>query len=93
MNPITKIYKERREEFEKTKFAKGGGSCFECCDYEGMRGQLLSSQKSDILAVLEAVEGWEKQQKWDIGIKEFRDNLSQLISEAKAEINEEKSNA
>ena len=24
------------EEFENTQFAKEGGSCFECCDYEGM---------------------------------------------------------
>ncbi len=27
---------EWEKEFENTTFAKGGGSCFECCDYEGM---------------------------------------------------------
>lgn len=30
------------KEFKKTKFAKGGGVCFECCDYEGMYDDLLS---------------------------------------------------
>lgn len=36
--------KEKIEkEFEKTKFAKGGGSCFECCDYEEMYDDLLES--------------------------------------------------
>ena len=35
--------KERAEkEFLKTKFAKNGGLCFECCDYECMYSQLLS---------------------------------------------------
>ena len=28
--------------FEETKFAKGGGSCFECSDYEGMYVDLKS---------------------------------------------------
>ena len=30
------------EEFKGTKFAKEGGSCFECCDYEGMYVELKS---------------------------------------------------
>ena len=29
-------------EFKGTKFAKEGGSCFECCDYEGMYVELKS---------------------------------------------------
>jgi hypothetical protein len=27
-------------QFDKTAFAKSGGSCFECCDYEGMYREL-----------------------------------------------------
>lgn len=30
------------KEFANTKFARGGGACFECCDYEGMYTDLLS---------------------------------------------------
>ena len=30
------------QEFHKTKFAREGGSCFECCDYEGMMEDLKS---------------------------------------------------
>ena len=32
--------KEIEERYKKTKFAKGGGSCFECCDYEEMDTEL-----------------------------------------------------
>lgn len=35
------IDSEWEEKFKFTKFAKGGGSCFECCDYEGMYADLL----------------------------------------------------
>lgn len=30
------------KEFANTKFARGGGACFECCDYEGIYTDLLS---------------------------------------------------
>jgi hypothetical protein len=35
-----------KEEFDKTKFAKNGGSCFECCDYEEMKKDLQYLIKS-----------------------------------------------
>jgi len=28
------------KEFKNTKFAKEGGSCWECCDYESMYSEL-----------------------------------------------------
>ena len=35
-------YKDSDKRLAKTKFAKGGGSCFECCDYESMYSELES---------------------------------------------------
>ena len=36
-----KINQQLKDKFAHTKFAKEGGSCFECCDYEGMYDDLL----------------------------------------------------
>ena len=36
MKPTKQIIEEMEKKFRGTKFAKGGGLCFECCDYEGM---------------------------------------------------------
>jgi len=38
MKTSTKI----SNKFDETKFAKSGGSCFECCNYEEMYGELKS---------------------------------------------------
>jgi hypothetical protein len=35
-------YKDSDKRLAKTKFAKSGGSCFECCDYESMYSELKS---------------------------------------------------
>jgi hypothetical protein len=39
-----------REKFRNTKFAKGGGACFECCDYEAMYSELEALFASEIAA-------------------------------------------
>ena len=39
---INQILDEQMKEFDETKFSKGGGACFECCDYEGMYMELKS---------------------------------------------------
>jgi len=51
-------YKKEKWEkgFEKTKFAKGGGCCFECCDYEGMYNDL----KDFIRQLLETAKQQER---------------------------------
>lgn len=41
-NQQPKNLSEVIEEFEKTKFATGGGVAFECSDYEGMHVELKS---------------------------------------------------
>jgi len=43
------------ESFEKTKFAKGGGTCFECCDYEGMYTELKELYKTFATRIVEEV--------------------------------------
>ena len=40
--------KEIEERYKKTKFAKGGGSCFECCDYEEMDIELREFVQEEI---------------------------------------------
>lgn len=42
LNILDQHNKDMEREFEETLFAKGGGSCFECCDYEGMYNDLKS---------------------------------------------------
>ena len=39
LDPVSEAIEK---EFANTKFARGGGACFECCDYEGMYTDLLS---------------------------------------------------
>ena len=39
-----------KERFKKTKFAKGGGSSFECSDYEGMCSDLLDFISQELKA-------------------------------------------
>ena len=46
--------------FDETKFAKEGGSCFECCDYEGMYLDLKSFLHSEIEKLLEEIPLEEK---------------------------------
>ena len=43
---------ELRKRFESTKFAKEGGSCFECCDYEAM----LEEQWAFLISEIEQAE-------------------------------------
>ncbi len=61
MNPLQTFEEETKAEFAKTLFAKGGGSCFECCDYEGMYSDLqffiAASHTRLIEKVIEMVEG------------------------------------
>ena len=40
--------KEIKERYKKTKFAKGGGSCFECCDYEEMDTEIREFVQKEI---------------------------------------------
>ena len=47
--------KDFDKEFSKTKFAKNGGSCFECCDYEEMYDELKSFFHSQLEKILEDV--------------------------------------
>jgi len=42
------------KEFRNTKFAKGGGLCFECCDYEGMWDDLEDFIRSYTRTLLES---------------------------------------
>ena len=44
------------EEFKKTKFAKEGGSCFECCDYEEMYNGLKAFFRQKFIEAFEEVE-------------------------------------
>lgn len=52
---LYEIHKEGGKEFENTKFSKGGGSCFECCDYENMYIELKSHNTKREIALLEGV--------------------------------------
>jgi hypothetical protein len=45
---LEQILDELMEEFDKTKFATGGGSSFECSDYEGKYIELKDFIKSQI---------------------------------------------
>ena len=54
MTPL-KTMKDFDKEFSKTKFAKNGGSCFECCDYEEMYDELKSFFHSQLEKILEDV--------------------------------------
>ena len=57
MKTLQAIIDEANKEFEDTKFAKGGGSSFECSDYEGMYDDLKSFLTQQItIAVEEALE-------------------------------------
>jgi len=47
--------KDFDKEFSKTKFAKNGGSCFECCDYEEMYDELKQFFHSKLEKILEEV--------------------------------------
>lgn len=46
--PAPDAWADIEEEFNKTKFAKGGGSSFECSDYEGMDTELRAFLKKHI---------------------------------------------
>ena len=50
-----KTMKDFDKEFSKTKFAKNGGSCFECCDYEEMYDELKQFFNSKLEKILEDV--------------------------------------
>jgi hypothetical protein len=52
---LTQLQKHARERFGYTKFAKGGGACFECLDYEGMYGDLETFLDSEIRIAVESV--------------------------------------
>ena len=43
------------EEFKKTIFAKSGGTCFECCDYEAMYSDLEKFISDSLDSYLESV--------------------------------------
>ncbi len=69
MNPITTAYKKRKEEFEE-KFIDSvknlnGGIAYTELKYGEQTDvdELLASQKSDILAVIEGVEKWAEKNK------------------------------
>ena len=53
--PNLKTMKDFDKEFSKTKFAKNGGSCFECCDYEEMYDELKQFFHSQLEKILEDV--------------------------------------
>lgn len=58
---MTEIPESVRKAFEATIFAKGGGACFECCDYESMYEDLLqfiAAQRES--AVRENIEQMQK---------------------------------
>lgn len=56
-----------KERFDKTIFGKGGGWCFECCDYEAMYDDLLVFTEKEIsLALLEKAEKMDKSIRQDI---------------------------
>jgi len=38
------------DRFEKTRLSKEGGSCFECCDYEEIREDMLAFIKAELEA-------------------------------------------
>jgi len=54
------------EDFNKTKFAREGGSCFECCDYEAMDKELRDlilkalNQQEGLMTdtILASKQGW-----------------------------------
>lgn len=114
MNPIKKIYDERKKEFEKEFIHKsedgdgggGGGEVWYWSDSNYPRINILDSQKSDILAVIEGLEKWFATNIQNISDKEclickktFEEkviyncaysNILQLLKEAKKEINQDK---
>ena len=69
MTPLEQFEQDTLKEFENTKFAKGGGSSFECSDFEGMYidmqdfiTQKLREQKSLIITeAMKALPEPEKQ--------------------------------
>ena len=52
----TKLTEEILKDYCKTNFAKGGGSCFECCDYEGMDMELQDFIKQAISRTAESLK-------------------------------------
>lgn len=55
--------KEREEAFKQTKFAKGGGACFECCDYEGMYTDLLTFHQESLSGLIQLIREWAGERK------------------------------
>lgn len=64
---IQKIIQERERAFDETKFAKGGGSSFECSDYEDMYTELKSFSIETIRLVVEAIRDEVKKMNTDGG--------------------------
>ena len=60
---------ELRKRFESTKFAKEGGSCFECCDYEGM----LEDQWRFLVSEIEQAEKAKDEQFKEATVKFFKE--------------------
>jgi len=68
---MTKSISEILKEFDNTKFVKYGGSCFECCDYEGMYldlQQFIRQQLEELLDSCPIPDSWSvcKNDKWFI---------------------------
>ena len=54
MKPTKQVIEKMEKEFRNTKFAKGGGLCFECCDYEEMWDDLEEFIESHTTTLLSA---------------------------------------
>ena len=52
------------KQFKDTKFAKNGGSCFECCDYEEMYKELAEREEGYIAEMIEKIEGMKKEKQF-----------------------------
>lgn len=54
MKQTKDIIKQMEKEFRNTKFARSGGSCFECCEYEEMWDDLIVFIKDYTRTLLES---------------------------------------
>lgn len=68
------------KKFDETKFAKGGGSCFECCDYEDMYLDVKDFISQSIKTALKNVVMLEER-KEDKGWNDCRKHLLKNIEE------------
>ena len=80
------------KQFDETKFAKGGGCCFECCDYEGMyldlKSFIASQRQQAVIEVLEKIKLRKKSinKKYSTDERRYPHGYNQAIDDIKTQI-------